>query len=245
MGQREMIPKNNVIRRSGYLLLGFNRLKEPGIRWFVLGPLLINILVFGGAGWFAFHEFGRWVNYLFSFIPHWLDFISWALWPLFTLLVIVIIYFTFTMIANIIASPFNAFLAERIQSDYGFKAQSDWRELLLLVPVALSREGKKLLYYLPRVLILLIVSFIPVVNLLSPVLWFIFSAWMMTVQYADYAADNRKVSFKTMLIQLKRNRGRSLAFGTLTLLCTMIPVVNFIVMPAAVIGATCLWEESE
>lgn len=240
-----MIPKNNVVRRSGYLFLGLTRLKDPGIRGYVLIPLLINVVVFGVFGWFSFHEFHYWVNYAFSLLPHWLSFLSWLLWPLFTVLVAIIIYFTFTIVANIIASPFNALLAERIQKEYGFKAESDWRELLMMVPLTLNREGRKLLYYLPRVVILLIISFIPVVNIISPVLWFVFSAWMMTVQYADYAADNRKVSFNAMRIQLKRNRMRSLAFGALTLVFTMIPIVNLIVMPAAVVGATCFWEESE
>jgi CysZ protein len=30
-------------------------------------------------------------------------------------------------------------------------------------------------------------------------------------------------------------------FGGLVMLCTMIPVVNFFVMPAAVAGATLIW----
>ncbi len=238
-----MISNNNLKQPFSYFLLGLLRLKEPGIRKYVIAPLIINIIVFGALGWFAFHEFHHWLDYTLSLLPHWLSFLSWILWPLFTVLVLMVAYFTFTVIANVIASPFNALLAERIQTEYGFKAESNWKELLLIVPASLKREGQKILYYLPRIIILLIISFIPLINIVSPVLWFVFSSWMMTVQYADYAADNRKISFREMLKQMKHFRGRSLAFGALTLIFTMIPVLNILVLPASVVGATCLWEE--
>ena len=43
--------------------------------------------------------------------------------------------------------------------------------------------------------------------------------------------------------KLKTQRSLALGFGLATLAVTMIPVVNFIVIPAAVAGATALYLE--
>jgi CysZ protein len=73
------------------------------------------------------------------------------------------------------------------------------------------------------------------------VLWFLFSAWMMAVQYCDYAFDNHKVSFREMKHVLQANRSQSFSFGITVSVFSLIPIVNFLVMPVAVCGATALW----
>jgi len=66
---------------------------------------------------------------------------------------------------------------------------------------------------------------------------------MMAIQYCDYPMDNNKVSFRQMKIMLAERRLTSVSFGALVQLGMMIPLVNLIVMPAAVIGATLYWIE--
>lgn len=107
----------------------------------------------------------------------------------------------------------------------------------------MQRELSKLAYYLPRLLLLLILSFIPVVNILAPFLWFLFGAWMMAIQYCDYPMDNNKVSFRQMKVMLAKRRLTSVSFGAIVQVGMMIPLVNLVVMPAAVIGATLYWCE--
>lgn len=100
----------------------------------------------------------------------------------------------------------------------------------------------KLLYYIPRAVILLILFFIPGIGqTLAPVLWFIFGARMMSVQYGDFPFDNHKVSFPEMKSTLRRDNMTNLQFGSLVSVLTMIPFVNLFIMPAAVCGATALW----
>jgi CysZ protein len=40
---------------------------------------------------------------------------------------------------------------------------------------------------------------------------------------------------------LRRHRSLSIGFGSAAAGLTMIPIVNFVVMPAAVAGATAMW----
>ena len=72
-------------------------------------------------------------------------------------------------------------------------------------------------------------------------LWFLLTAWMLAVQYADYPSDNHKVPFATMRDALKQRRLTSLGFGALISACTMIPLLNLVTMPVAVCGATAMW----
>ena len=227
-----------------YLSAGFKMNIRPGLRIYVLLPLTINIMVFIGLIYFSVQRFSGWVNQLMPNLPSWLSFLDYLLWPLFVLLVLLIIFFTFTTIANLIASPFNGFLAEKVEviargADH-FPPFS-WTELLAMVPRTMLRELRKLAYFLPRALGLLILSFIPGVNLIAAPLWLLFNIWMMAVQYIDYPADNNKVSWTAMLHWLRSKRWLSLGFGGITYLALMVPFFNLIAMPAAIAGATLLW----
>ena len=228
-----------------YFMTGLRRLPEPGIRSFVLIPLLVNIVVFGLMIWLATQQFSNVMAQMMGWMPDWLSFLSFILWPLFAITIAVGMFFTFTLVANIIAAPFNGFLAEKIQRGLDPECMPDggWKELAALVPRTIVRELQKLLYYLPRALCLLILSFIPVINFVTPVLWILFSAWMMGIQYCDYAADNELVNFKDMKAKLAQPRMQTMLFGGMVSLFTMIPIVNLVIMPAAVIGGAHLWVE--
>ena len=63
----------------------------------------------------------------------------------------------------------------------------------------------------------------------------------MAIQYADYAADNNRVAFSRFKNGLSNTRYSAWGMGGMTLLGTMIPVVNIIAMPAAVAGGTIYW----
>ena len=73
------------------------------------------------------------------------------------------------------------------------------------------------------------------------ILWFLFSAWMMAIQYCDYPYDNHKIDFKRMKNHLSQHKGKSMSFGVMVNIFSLIPVVNFIVMPVAICGATSMW----
>lgn len=233
-----------VLSGPQYLREGLKLVLSPNLRLFVLLPLAINLLLFGGMIYFAGHQFGLWLDALMPTLPDWLSFLSYILWPLFVALLVLMVFFTFTLVANIIAAPFNGFLAEKVEvvvrGEENFPAFS-WGELVAMVPRTFGREMRKLGYFLPRAIALFILSFIPVVNVIAAPLWLIFGVWMMAIQYIDYPADNNKMSWQDMLAWLRQKRWQSLGFGGITYLALMVPVVNVLMMPAAVAGATLFW----
>lgn len=225
-----------------HLLVGFKLLSKPGIRVFVLIPLTINVLLFSAAIYFLGTYFDGWMEQLLGWLPEWLSFIESILWLLFALLVLIVVAFTFTLLANLISAPFNGFLAEAVERHLtGRNVAGPQRSLMAEVSHSLGRELVKLRYYLPRLLGLIILGFIPLLNSVSPLLWALFSIWMMAMQYLDYPMDNNGVSFARMRQLLGERRLTTFGYGGIVLLATMVPLINLFVMPSAVAGATALW----
>jgi CysZ protein len=233
-----------VLTGPQYLGQGLKLILSPGLRLFVLLPLTINLILFSGLIVLSMQQFSGWVDTFMPSLPTWLSFLEYVLWPLFVVLVLLMVFFTFTLLANIIAAPFNGFLAEKVE--VVVRGQDDFppfsgAELMAMVPRTLGREMRKLSYFLPRAIALLILSFIPVLNILAAPLWLVFGVWMMAVQYIDYPADNNKMSWDDMLAWLREKRWQSMSFGGITYLALLVPGLNIVMMPAAVAGATLLW----
>jgi CysZ protein len=227
-----------------YLKEGLGLILQPGLRRFVVLPLLVNLLLFVGLIAYAVHGFSGWVEAFMPSLPGWLSWLEYLLWPLFVLLVLLMIFFGFTTLAGLVAAPLNGLLAEKVEvfvrGEDHFPPFS-WKELLAMVPRTLGRELRKLAYFLPRALALLVLSFIPLLNLAAPPLWLLLGIWMMAVQYIDYPADNNKLGWDEMLAWLREKRWQSLGFGGIVYLALLVPLLNLLIMPAAVAGATLFW----
>lgn len=231
-----------------HFLKGFTLLTRPGIRAWVIIPLLINILLFVGITLIAIEQFNGLLSGLTDWLPDWLGFIVWLVWALFALLLLLVYGYTFAIIANLIASPFYGLLAERTQRVLTGTINEQpltWQGARLIAGRAFVRELRKLLYFTPRIvavlLLCLVLSLIPGLNLLSPFIAFLWGAWSLSLQYLDYPADNNQVTFDKLREEVKKKRQLTTTFGGLVLLGTSIPLVNLLVLPAAVTGATSLW----
>ncbi len=141
-------------------------------------------------------------------------------------------------------NPFLGLLAEQLEGSLTGKPLPDTGLLGIAkdLPRIMAREWRKLMYYLPRALLLLALYFVPGIGqTVAPVLWFLFSAWMLAIQYCDYPFDNHKVSFADMRRALRQHKTDNLQFGALVSLFTMIPILNLVILPVAVCGATAMW----
>jgi CysZ protein len=227
-----------------YLFRGFALLKEPSIRLFVILPLLINTLIFGTLSALTFNQLGDWINQIINWLPSWLSFLSWILWPLAVVLVLAIVMYVFSSVANVIAAPFNGLLAEKVEellTGQEVSGRETIAQALISFPRSIGRECRKLFYYLGFAILTLIASFI--ISPAAPLLWFALSAWMMAIEYCDYPMDNHKLSFAESKKRIASQRSTSASFGALVMLGTMVPILNLVIMPAAVCGGTLLWVE--
>ncbi|MAC98852.1 MULTISPECIES: sulfate transporter CysZ [Pseudomonas] len=233
----------DLMRGPDYLKEGWRTLRQPGLRRLVLIPLVLNLILFSALIGWGIQQFDLWMTRLMPQLPDWAAFVEWLLWPLFALVVLLVLFFGFSVVANIIASPFYGILAEKIaeQERNEVSPPTGWRDIAMLVPHSVGRELRKLRYYLPRMVALLLLTLIPVVNLIASPLLLAFGVWMMAVQYIDYQADNDKVGFRDMLRWMQTRRSLSLGFGLPVYVGMLIPLVNLLVMPTAVAASTLLW----
>ncbi len=234
-----------MISGISYFFSGFRLIFRPGVKRFVIIPLVINIVIFAIGFWLGMRWFDQ---FLENILPTWLAWAEYILWPLLALSYFLILFYVFALLANVIAAPFNGLLAERVEQsllgDNKHSEDSDFKKILKELPRTVGSEIYKLIYFLLRSLPLLILFLIPGVNLLAPVLWFLFSAWMLSLEYLDYPLGNHDILFKQTRTLVKTQRTRCLSFGALVSAFTMLPIINFIIMPVAVAGATAFYVDA-
>lgn len=238
------ISLNSPFCGARYLLYGFSLLFVSGVRRFVVMPLLINALLLSSFVSVIFNNLNGVVERMLAFLPSWLDWLSYLLWPLLAIIVLGGSFLIFSTLTYWIAAPFNGLLAERIEAKLTAITLPDTSLTVAIkdLPRIFKREWQKLKYYLPKALGLLIFMWVPLLGqTLGPLLWGLFGAWMVSIQYCDYAFDNHRVDFATMLDTLGRNKMTCFTFGFSVMALLLVPVLNLLVMPAAVCGATALW----
>jgi len=229
-------------RGIGYALKGFSLVRERKVLPFALIPLLINAVLFGGVIWFGVEWFQQ---FMASQLPEWLD---WAivraiLWVLFAISAALVAFYTFTLVANLIAAPFNGLLAEKVEVQLrGARgSEGEQRGVLGEVVASFGAEVRKLVYLALWSIPLLLLFLVPGVNLLAPPLWLAFGAWMMALEYVDCPLGNHGVVFSRGRGLIAQRRWVALGFGGTVMVFTTIPLLNLVAMPVAVCGATALY----
>jgi CysZ protein len=218
---------------------GFGLLIKPGIKRFVLIPFAINISLFSVAAILLKDQLDIWLEKL---LPDWLGWLEWLILPLFWIAMVLIVFYTFTVFANLIAAPFNSLLSARIEALLRGQKPEDINSdgFIRLMTRTTKSEVQKILYAIKWFIPLIIITFIPVINIAAPFLWIMFAAWFFALEYNDYPLANRGLFFEDIKSYNRKNRMRSLGLGSAVFILTSIPIVNFFAMPVAVAGATKL-----
>ena len=227
----------NYIKGINDCLSGFGLIFKSGIRRYVIIPLIINTVLFGGAIYILYQQLDIWMQKL---LPDWLSWLEWLIVPLFFLTIVLIVFFTFTLVANLISAPFNSYLSASVEQKLtGSKPENMINEPVWKTVVRTVRaEIRKTVYFLLWLIPLALLTIIPVINVAAPFAWFLFAAWSFSIEYMDSPLGNRGMLFDEIRAYSRKNRMRSLGLGTGVFLMTSIPVLNFLAMPVAVCAAT-------
>lgn len=228
---------NNPAIALSYFLKGLRLLTSKGLRQFLLVPLLINLVLYSLAFTLGYHYLAEYIN---QSIPGWLQWLRWIVWPLFFISYSIAVYFTFTLLANLLAAPFYGRLSAKTLAIVSGQTTEIVELPVLKVILA---ELRRALYLVVRALPLIVLSVIPVINLFALVLWALFSAWGMALEYMAYPMENAGLLFSEQKRQLRAIRFGALSFGGIAALGMTIPLLNIFVAPAAVIGATLYYQD--
>lgn len=227
----------NYIKGINDVLGGFGLIFQSGVRRYVIIPFLINTVLFAGAIYLLSLQMDSWMEKL---LPGWLSWLEWLIWPLFAITILLIVFFTFTLIANLISAPFNSYLSASVEykltgaKPKNLVSEPVWKTVVRTIGAEISKTAYFLLWLIPLALL----TIIPVINVVAPFAWFLFAAWSFSIEYMDSPLGNRGMLFKEIREYNRDNRMRSLGLGTGVFLMTSIPVLNFLAMPVAVCAAT-------
>ncbi len=223
---------NNPVFALNCLLEGIKLLARKELRKYLLIPLLINIVLYSMAFALSYYSISSLIQHL---IPGWLHWLSWILWPLFFISFVIIAFFTFTLLANLIAAPYYSVLSAKtlqlISEQSHIQAELPWNKVFF-------GELNRIRYLLVRILPLLLLFLIPVVNLVAPLLWAMFAAWGVAMEFMAYPLENRGLVFEEQKQFFRQSRFGALSFGAAIGLGLSLPVINLLITQAAVIGAT-------
>lgn len=228
---------------------GVQLVNTSGIRRFVVVPLLINIAVFGVFGWLAYAWFNSWLGGFTllqwaSDVPV-LGTVLGFFRGLIVSAVFAVLVFLIALFSNLFAAPFNGLLAERVEAHLTGQLAPDTPMMALIksLPRTIGSEIRKLIYLALMLLGIGLLHFIPVINIVAPFLLMTFGAWMFAIEYWDYPMGNHGAVFGDVRKYARSKKPAAFGFGAIVALVSTIPILNFMVMPVAVAGATALWVE--
>ncbi|MBW2280112.1 MAG: EI24 domain-containing protein [Deltaproteobacteria bacterium] len=216
-------------------------------------PLLLNLCVFVLAIWAfvsnldpitaalsAMFDAGAadaWYEWLWLG-PLWLLalLLRWILIGLFAF----VVYFVFTVVGAVIASPFLDVLSARVERIESGQVPEAPGGVIGGALRALRAEGARAVFFLGIQVAWLALGFVPGLQPVAVIGLFVSSALFLPLDYTGYLLDRRGVSFAQRRAWLMRHRGCMFGFGATAFATYLVPGLNFLALPVLVTAGTLL-----
>ena len=237
--------KGNPIEGIGYLFRGAKIITNPSLRKFVIAPIVINLLLFMTMISWAVSLFGEQVERLQNILPNWLSWLEWLIWPLLVLALLLTVSYTFVTLANIIAAPFNGLLSERVELLLTNQPlpETPWKQFMKEFLPTILNEVRKLAFFARYAIPIGLLMLFPPTTAIGTPLWLAFTSWMLALEYLDYPMINNKILFPEVRQKARQLPLTTFGFGLVVMIVSTVPLLNILVMPAAVAGSTAAWVE--
>ena len=222
--------------------------RNPRLLPYIIIPFLINLGVFSGAVYLGLDFFaGTVVEQLPQGEAWYWAVLYWMIWVLAVLVTAVLVFFSFTVVGNLIASPFNDLLSERTEEllsgqshdapfNLGQFARDAWATLVL--------EARKISLFVVVMLVILPLNLIPGFgNTLYSVLAVSLTLFFLCVEYLGFAMVRKRLFFREQRRFIFGHKFLMLGFGCGVMAVLAIPFFQMLCIPLAVIGATRIWCE--
>lgn len=155
--------------------------------------------------------------------------------------VLFLFYFSiFKFLFLIIGSPVFAYLSERTESilqgkDFPFSFPQFLKDIARAIRIAL----RNLLWQTVYVLTILILSFIPVVGWIAPLIALLTECYYFGFSMLDYSSERNKLSAAQSIDFIGRHKGLAIGNGLVFYLMHFLPIIGWLLAPTyAVIAAT-------
>lgn len=205
-----------------------------GLLWVLIVPVMLNIglLVFG------FSLTGNLSEITYAYVSDFFEldsedswFLSgtaqWFLIILFKLVFFLLFAYVGGFIVLMLISPLLAYLSEKTEqivtgTDYPFVFSRFLKDIGRGVLVA----GRNMIYEVLLTLAILLLALIPVVNIVSPVLLFLVSAYYYGFSFLDYNLERRKVGMSESVNYFKKHKLLAIGVAAPFSLLLLIPIIG-------------------
>jgi CysZ protein len=218
-------------------------------KWILIPGLIYTILFLIGTYFFLITSNNA-IEFVLlkSGIKTWLDKMqdSWLNW-LFIIgqvilwLVLFLFYFSlFKYIFLIIGSPVFAYLSEKTESIIEEKEfPFSFSQLMLDIARAVKIALRNMLWQTVYVVSILILSFIPLVGWIAPLVSLFTECYYLGFSMLDYSCERKKMSTQQSIEFISRHKGLAIGNGMVFYIMHLVPVIGWLFAPSyAVIAAT-------
>ncbi len=220
-------------------------------------PAAVNIGIFAAALTVFLYFFGT----LYSLTTGWMypaapDFwlawvwvvplrvLAWSIGVMLLLAALLILYGAFLALGLVIAAPFLALLSQRVEALVTGKQGQDatsWKAVLATLFESVVDEFRKVAFFVGVQLLLWVVGLLlPFLAPITVAVATLFTLVFLPLEYAGFAMDSRCLRFAQRRALVWQHRWLMLGFGASASLALLLPLLNFVCMPALVVGGTLM-----
>ncbi|MDQ6950424.1 MAG: EI24 domain-containing protein [Mariprofundales bacterium] len=229
----------NILSGGLALLRGVKMLLlEPSLRsvlWRMLGLLALTmLLVSGGVFWLADSLAQQWVPVGDAWYWQLLGWLAWLVALLLSMFAGAIAYVT---LGSAAVAPWLELLAERVAELRGEELPACPLGWLGICGQSLANALRPLLSLMVAGVIALLLWWIPVVGqVAATIIWGFASLRYLCLSLMDTQASRAGLDYGERLAEWRAHRGFWLAFGGVAMVVLMVPLLNLLLLPAAVVG---------
>ena len=172
-----------------------------------------------------------WFCSIFSFLTGFLEyFIRWMLYAA----LIGVYLFIYKSIILLLYSPVLAYLIEVVEKkhkgiDTPFKLEQFLKDTVR--GIVLATRGILLEGLIIIIIALFILAFVPIINIIQPILMWLVSSYFLGVSMLDYALERKGLNVKESIIYSKQNKSLASSIGSVFQLVFLIPAIGWMVAP--------------
>lgn len=236
-----------MIRGALALLTGFRLLMgQPGLRavlWRMIALQLVLAVLVASGSLFV-------LNWLIdTYVPqadawYW-QALAWIVELFAWLLTMAVAIVAFVTLGSIAAAPWLDLLCLRVERLRGVEVGDSDQPMWKMILASMANAVMPLLQFLPWAFLALVLLFIPVVGTAAAsLIWGYAGIRLLDFEFMDAPASRRDWDWKQRQAELDGHRWFYIGYGGLALGLLVVPVLNFLVLPAAVAGLANAWHQN-
>lgn len=221
--------------------------KHKGLIGYFIVPFLINIIVLGALFYFSYYNIKPWLYGMLEGSGWFYDLLRMVLAPLLFMVLGIITVLLYSITGSIITAPFNDYLSYSVEvREAGLTFDEPFSVKVLVADIVRITLNifKMLILLLIINISLLVVNMVPLVGtVVYSAVSFLSTTFFLGFQFFDFPLERRRFDFKQKLQIAWHHKFLTIGLGTGFMVVTFIPVLGFLGLNMATMGATQLFLE--